>query len=508
MTRLHRFHLFLLLIIYAVFHAAGAIFTDPGNDEVYYILYARYPDWSHFDHPPMVGWLIWLTTLGNTLTASFFIRLGAILAGLFASMVLFNTVKRISDSRNALFAVMLYHASIYFSIISGLFIMPDTMLVLFWTLAVSAALRFIELRQNGLSADRQMLLFGVWAGAALLSKYTAIFVWPGMLLYLLFFDRRMFLRPSLYFSGIISLLFLIPVLIWNARNNFISFTFHEQRVVQDAGIQWKYFFREMTGEVLYQSPLNMLAFIIAFLSVGILVKRYGKRIVMMLLLLFFPLFIVFPLVSLFRATLPHWNGPAWYSVIILAALLVGVASRPYRMLIRFSYAVSLLIIPLGIWVIQSGAGLEQQSMAKDFTIDMYGWRNMDEQFKQRFPEMKSENCVFVCSNWFPAAHFDQYVARPLHRNIYVAGSMVKSHKYAWINELNGPIQKGINVYLLANSRYPELPMQLPDSIFEHAGVKDSIAVMRCGSPAAFVFVRKMTNAKRSFLFTREGGIRY
>jgi hypothetical protein len=37
-------------------------FLELGNDEVYYYTYALQPDWNHFDHPPMVGWLIRIFT--------------------------------------------------------------------------------------------------------------------------------------------------------------------------------------------------------------------------------------------------------------------------------------------------------------------------------------------------------------------------------------------------------------------------------------------------------------
>ena len=40
-----------------------SVLLELGNDEVYYYTYALQPDWSHFDHPPMVGWLIRLSTI-------------------------------------------------------------------------------------------------------------------------------------------------------------------------------------------------------------------------------------------------------------------------------------------------------------------------------------------------------------------------------------------------------------------------------------------------------------
>lgn len=48
----YRNPLWLLLAVSALTRLLTAAFTGLGNDEVYYINYALYPDLSHFDHPP------------------------------------------------------------------------------------------------------------------------------------------------------------------------------------------------------------------------------------------------------------------------------------------------------------------------------------------------------------------------------------------------------------------------------------------------------------------------
>jgi len=58
MKRPYKKYVFLLMGISLLLRALVAALTDLGNDEVYYWTYALYPDWSHFDHPPMVGWII------------------------------------------------------------------------------------------------------------------------------------------------------------------------------------------------------------------------------------------------------------------------------------------------------------------------------------------------------------------------------------------------------------------------------------------------------------------
>jgi len=70
-----------LLIISAAARGFLAWFTELGYDEVYYWTYAKYPDLSNFDHPPMVGLLIRLFTADLRMQHELFLRLGAVVIG-------------------------------------------------------------------------------------------------------------------------------------------------------------------------------------------------------------------------------------------------------------------------------------------------------------------------------------------------------------------------------------------------------------------------------------------
>ena len=52
-----------LLILSTLIRGFLAAYLEFGNDEVYYWTYALYPDYSHFDHPPMVGCVIQVFSL-------------------------------------------------------------------------------------------------------------------------------------------------------------------------------------------------------------------------------------------------------------------------------------------------------------------------------------------------------------------------------------------------------------------------------------------------------------
>src|SRR5579883_2982913 len=47
------------------------------NGEAYYAMWARFPSWSYYDHPPLVAWMTWLMTRASP--SAFAVRLGPVL---------------------------------------------------------------------------------------------------------------------------------------------------------------------------------------------------------------------------------------------------------------------------------------------------------------------------------------------------------------------------------------------------------------------------------------------
>lgn len=110
----------LLLTLSAAIRAFLAWFTELGYDEVYYWTYAKYPDLSHFDHPPMVGWVIRFFSLDLLLQQEFFLRLGAVVIGTMNTWVIYRIGKWIKNDLTGLYAAFMYTASFYTSVVCGL----------------------------------------------------------------------------------------------------------------------------------------------------------------------------------------------------------------------------------------------------------------------------------------------------------------------------------------------------------------------------------------------------
>ena len=485
-----------LLVVNAVVRGLLAAWMELGNDEVYYWTYALYPDWSHFDHPPMVGWVIQLFSLNLLLNSEFFIRLASVVFMTANTYIIYRIGKDLKDVRTGLYAALLYTASIYAFIITGIFIMPDTPLMLFWLLAVWMAIRSLSL-----SKGRYLILFGLFAGLAMLSKYSGIFLWVGIGLYILVFNRKQLKKPYLYLSLLISAICCIPILYWNLKYDFISFSFHGARIGGNK-LNFSTFGTEIAGEFFYNNPVNFVLAIIAVVAAfkkRLNLEKSAQRLILCIAL---PLIAVFLFFSLTRPTLPHWNAPAYVILILLSAVYLRdkhTGSDQLSKSVVTALTVLAFTLVIGVAEIKTGfipldKHTEPEMLGRDdFTLDMYGWRQLGEKFadfrEQKITEgvMKTEDGI-VANQWFPLANLDYYVARPLGMKVMGLGWPEFLHKYLWINDERGGFHLGEDYWFLSDSRYMKDPKETYQWYFKEIELVGVIPIQRSGKTVKNYFV--------------------
>lgn len=494
--------LFWLLAISAIIRGFAAASIEFGNDEVYYWTYALYPDWSHFDHPPMVGWMIQLFSLNLLFDSEFFIRLSSILFMTADTYIIFRIGKEIRDAQTGLYAALLYTASIYAFVITGVFILPDTPLNLFWLLSFWMAVKYFK---NDECQSKYLLLLGLFAGLAILSKYTGAYIWVGVGLYILIFDRKQFKNPFLYLSVLITAVCCIPILYWNVENNFISFTFHGERVSLFGKPRFDYFGTELAGELFYNNPVNFVLIIIAVVAAFKGKIGMAKPMLRLTLCTALPLIATFLFFSLTRQTLPHWNAPAYSLLILLVACMLCDKNPRQNGKIAIPKAITsalcVVIFTVGFGIIEINTGFipldhhtEPEKLGRDdFTLDMYGWRQLETKFatlrEQKIAEgLMHEEDGIVADEWFPLANLDYYVAQPLGMKVMGVGYPSKLHKYLWINEKRGGFEKGEDFWFLTDSRYLKDPNALYPGGFQSIEPIDTITIERGGRPTKNFFV--------------------
>ena len=497
-----------LLIISALVRGFLATFLEFGNDEVYYWTYAMYPDWSHFDHPGMVGWLMQIFSLNLLFHSEFALRLSSVIFMTIDTYIIYKLGCLVYNKLAGFYAALLYTASLYCFIITGIFIMPDTPLMMFTLLAIYCfILSFRGERSEAEESAKHYLLAGLFTGLALLSKYSAAFIWVGVGLYVLIFDRKQLKNKYLYLSALISIICMLPVLIWNLQNDFISFTFHGDRVSFFGKLQPLDFLAEIIGEFGYNNPINYVLIIIAlvaFFKGSQYLEKTSGRFLLCFALPFIGLFWFF---SLMRETLPHWSAPA-FSILLLFPASYFAEKSSNDEIIRLPKpiiaTVSLLVFVLFFGVLEIKTGVipmrfgERANSVRyygegDFTNTIYGWRSIKDDFQKIRQEKvlegeMSESDGMIGLQWFPMANFDYYVANPLGINMYGIRNIDKIHKYYWINEYRGGLQKGNDYWFLNESSDYYAPERYLDDRFEEIIPCDTITVERCGRPSKYVFV--------------------
>ena len=194
------------------------------QEEAYYWNYAQHLDIGYLDHPPMVGWIIWLSTalLGST---EFAVRIGAFVCWMITFFFTFGLARNLFDRSTAFRAVILLSIlPVFFGV--GFVMTPDAPLVACW----AGALYFLE---RVLIDERSSAWWGagICIGLGMLSKYTIVLLWPAVLLFLLMDrrSRRWFFSPRFYLAAAAALLLFSPVIFWNANHEWASFIFQGSR---------------------------------------------------------------------------------------------------------------------------------------------------------------------------------------------------------------------------------------------------------------------------------------
>ncbi|MBU0489324.1 MAG: glycosyltransferase family 39 protein [Bacteroidetes bacterium] len=500
---------YLIIAFGALVRLFLAAFLELGNDEVYYITYARYPDLSHFDHPPMVGWFISFFSGNLSLCSELFIRFSSIVIFSLNALLIFRIVRKLADERAGLISVILYHTSFYAFIITGVFILPDTPVSVFWILSLWFFIQAFEAGSPLKKQNSSMFFAGVVVGLAMLSKYHAVSLWFAAIVFILISRREWLKRPVFYLSGITSILIFLPVLYWNYQNEFISFAFHGARVGHEqTGIRWDYVQREFLGQLGYNNPFNIAIYAILLFAFFRQLHKNIRSVSGFLVLTAIPLIIVFLLLSFTKKTLPHWSGPGYYALMMMAGVFYAKHSRKFlKVLVIAACIASFLVIPAGFIYIHTGILHPDQSQKpdysvgrKDVTLDLYGWKQVSEKFaalrKKDIEEGKMPaDAILMTNKWFPAGHIDYYIARPLGLKLFVMGKLENIHKYYWINQIDGVPPDGSSAYYISTSRAFSDPGYEYKDYFSEISQREAIPIIRSGKHAGNVFVYRMKNAK-------------
>ena len=512
--------LFILIAVSLVIRSIAAYILGLGNDEVYYITYALNPGISHFDHPPMVGFLIQLTTGNLAVLNEFTMRLGALLTGTGSTVLIYLIGRKMRNERTGLIAAYISTASIYLLVICGTFMTPDPALLFFVLLSFYFFMKYIP---ND-PADAKQLdiwLSFLFFGLAIYSKYQACFLGLGILLYIIIFNRKWFAKGIMYIATLIPLFFIGLIIYWNYKNSFAGTSFQGSRIISITDVNLTDFFREIGGEIAYYNPVNIVLIVMSLLSFRKL-KYIESKYFKLIILCSFPLMVTVWFMAVSSSTLPHWVGISYVLLFILAAAFLDMKLKnlkfpTYYAYIVLAFACIVVAVAKTGFLIPGGYVPESSDCVyakaidnpppptekwirklgkRDFTLDMETWTDVNAIYKNFIKtHQEYKNFPLVGGQWFTAAHIDFYVAMPNKVKLLMYGKMSKIHEYYWVNKRRGNLKTGDNALYITTTHHYVGPEERFNPYFESYTLLYRAPVFRRGKIVQFVFIYELKGFK-------------
>lgn len=362
-------------------------------DESYYWLWAKHLDWSYVDHPPMIAYLNFLTTLGRENLLG--LRLGAIFLTTLTALFIYLLSKRILGEKVAFWSTILFQILPHFLVI-WLTMFVELPLGLFWIISLFLLEEAIFKQKTNL-----WYLLGITVGLGCLSKYTMFLFWPCLTLFLVLAPRFRFWikRKEPYVAFLISIFLFLPVIYWNSQHDWISFFFHTGKATADPwGVNFLPF---LVDQIVHFSPF------LIFLLYPTL--RYALREDEKNKFLFsfsFPVLFLFTLLSIKIKVWAHWPAIGYLT---LLPLVISNLSRKEKSLRRYlisSFTFSLLVLAILFWV-TPGILRHQKNYIRNYQLAALIPKNYK---------------IFAKTN-VSAALLEFYLKRP----VYLATGFLKPH---------------------------------------------------------------------------------
>lgn len=321
----HRLVFYATWLIVGLLHAGLSGLLD---DEAYYWMYGRFPDWGYFDHPPLVGLLIQSTA--GLIGGSLGVRLPFVLLSTATLMGMHSLLSKKDD--RLFYAIALGMGLLQ---VGGVIAVPDIPLMFF------AVLFFLSYRRFTSSPDPAViLLVGITTAGMLYSKYHGVLI----VLFTLVSNPRLLLRWQTYAAGVTALILFSPHLHWQFTHDFPSFRYHlfERNA---AYYKPEYTIEYLLGQVLLAGPL--IGWLLLWASFR---HRSADPLERALRYSLVGIYVFF-LLSTFKGRVEaNWTAPAFIGLIVLSHAYLSARPVQSRWVYRLLLPSMLIILSARIYM--------------------------------------------------------------------------------------------------------------------------------------------------------------
>ncbi len=220
------------------------------GDEAYYYVWSLRPQLSYFDHPGMVSWLIYLSDHIFPAASPLGLRFSFILLSLFTSFIWLRILqeREFSEKQITIFFSLMFLNPLLG--IGSIVATPDVPLVFFWSLSYLFFSRLLKNKNLG-----AYIGLGISLGLGFCSKYhIVLFVLSGLVALVFEKKWRQLRIPGVLLTLVSGLIFSLPVLIWNSRNQWSSFLFQINHGFGDDGFDLSWPLNYIFTQIMIMSP--------------------------------------------------------------------------------------------------------------------------------------------------------------------------------------------------------------------------------------------------------------
>lgn len=422
-----RYTLYVMLLSFIGRFAIGK-WTGLGIGESYYYGGARILSLSYFDQPPFFMWVsgILMRVFGET---SLVLRLPALVSFFGTSWIIFLITKKLFNKVAGFYAVLFISISGVF-VLAGTWFQPDAFLMFFWVCYVYCLIQIIFLHKEEVKANLKTIYYwfvlsGIALGLTILSKYHAIFLVIGLFLFISTNKnyRHWLIHPGLYLSIFISLLFAIPIFIWNYEHHFASFLFQGSRALDGGNfkIHFDWFFRSILGQSLWLLPWIWVPLIMELIK-SFKLRQVNSTYAFCFWLAITPI-VFFTIITLW-ADLQyhfHWQAPGYMMLFIPLGKMIQEkleGESKYRLIIKrwiigsvaftviaFSFLAIHMQTGFWTWYGPKWIAMHTGGGAYDATMDGYDYTDLKDVFSNN-GWLKDPNLFVGTTKWWMSGKVD------------------------------------------------------------------------------------------------------
>jgi hypothetical protein len=365
----------LTILALVALRLAAAAWTPLTFDEAYYWMWSKHLAGGYYDHPPGVAVVIRLGTMiaGDTELG---VRLVSILLALPMSWAVYRTAAILfGGQRVAATAAVLLNVTLM-TAVGTMIVTPDAPLLVASSFVLFGLAKVLETGRGA-----WWLAVGAAVGAALLSKYTALFFGPAILIWLVSVPklRRWLISPWPYLGGIVAVAIFAPVILWNADHQWVSFIKQIGRArIED--FRPAFIAELIPTQIAFATPL---VWILGAMGLYALLRRKAGALAARMLInaTFWTIVVYFIWHSLHARVEANWFAPVYPAFAIAAAVAANLTqwdARRQRVVdfcLRWASPVGVVMFALLIVQANTGAlsGYRRDATVRSVGV---GWREL------------------------------------------------------------------------------------------------------------------------------------